>query len=123
MIYEKFEIVSNDNPHLYQDTSLVWTPSLADLAALTLEAPMKPLTVEDVKAHKLGASVVGTWYELPFADHQAVLSYAGITGYETRLRLNCAVIGGVIVHPTAQEMGLGTLTVHWLVKQASTKTF
>lgn len=123
MIYEKYEIVSNDNPHLYRAASEYWTPGLADLLCLSDQAPMKPLTLDAVKGHPLGCSVVGTWYDLPFADHQAVLSYAGVTGCEEKYGQRCAVIGGILVHPSVREIGLGTLMVNWLVRTASTDYF
>jgi hypothetical protein len=125
MIYEKYEVVSNDNPHLYAAASEYWSPSLEDLLVYSREGKgaMNPLTTHDVRGHSLGCSMVGTWYDLPFADHQGVLSYAAITGREEFQGKICAVIGGVIVHPSVRRVGVGTLTVDWLVKTASTKAF
>lgn len=119
MIYEKYELVSNDNPHLYNPTTEYWSPSLEDLLAFTQEADMKELSSDDIKNHFLGCSIVGSRYQLPFANHHSVLSYAGITGSDDFQGKLCAIIGGVIVHPEARKIGLGSLTVNWLIQTAS----
>lgn len=123
MIYEKYEIVSNDNPHLYTPASDHWGPSLEDLLVFSEKAPMKVLSLDDIKQHPLGCSMVGTRYGLPFPDHHAVLSYAGITDCEELQGTRCAVIGGVLVYPAVRKTGLGSLTVNWLVQTASTQPF